>query len=221
MVKAKNKTYTLDESKCPYCDILLSPAPKMKSKCKSCGNTFYVRTRSQDKKRVIVTEQGVKEIKEGWLEHSKVSTVFSSGIVTREEFEKAKSETPIRSDSDVMWGLFNKKLLDQMKLGKWAAMKMTYYEMAIFVIKEGKECFHLLQESSKCSLMDYKSMGTKKVSILTAGEGSCVNCLKLAKKKFTIEEALSTMPIPVKECETDVFGVEKGFCRCIYVPEIE
>ena len=65
--------------------------------------------------------------------------------------------------------------------------------------------------------MDYRQAGLKKVEVLTANQASCDACNKQNRKILTIDEALETMPIPVKECSTEVFVDGKGFCRCLYV----
>lgn len=150
-----------------------------------------------------------------------LNDIFSGGVVTREEFEIAKgiySAKGIKSNKDIIWALFNRKLVSCIKENNWQEMRLIYYEMAIFECKEGKEFFHLLQESRKCDLMNYRSLGIKSVEIKTAGkENSCETCQKLEGKRMTIEDALQTMPIPVKECQKDAFDNGKGFCRCCYL----
>ena len=70
--------------------------------------------------------------------------------------------------------------------------------MAHFLRVEGRSFFHVLREIQKCDLMVYKQVGFKKVRILTTKEDSCKACSKLEGKVLTIEEALKTMPLPVK-----------------------
>jgi len=47
---------------CPYCNNLLEIKPKRRSKCPNCGNYFRIRTRPQDRKQVLVTEEEAEEI---------------------------------------------------------------------------------------------------------------------------------------------------------------
>ena len=99
---------------------------------------------------------------------------------------------------------------------------MIYYEMALFLNKEGKDCFSVLQQSAKMNLMKFKQAGVvEKVRILTVGEDSCKACRLLENKVFTIEEALEKMPIPCKECTHKLYDEKKGFCRCSYLAEFE
>lgn len=218
--------YMLKESKCPYCSNFLSHTPKRKTKCKVCGNYFYVKTRLPDNVQVIVTEEEKANIEKEWAEYRIENSFFSGGIISEEEFQEAKklylSKGENISNNDIVWGLFNKRLTSLMEQNGWEAMEQVYCAMAQFLQREGKDCFHLLQEASKCRLRGYKEQGIKEVEILTAGEGNaCKECQRLNGNKFTIETALTTMPIPVKECSTEVFVDGKGFCRCLYLPVVD
>jgi len=96
-----------------------------------------------------------------------------------------------------------------------------YYGQAIELCKAGRNFINLLQKHHKSELLYYKKTGViEKVVILTAGNNSCEHCQKLDHKILTIAEALETMPLPVKHCTADVFGTGKGFCRCVYAPEV-
>jgi len=99
--------------------------------------------------------------------------------------------------------------------------KKDYYREAIDLCKSGKEFFLVLQELRRRELLSYKQRGVKKVEILTAGaDNSCAACLQLNQKVIDIDEALKNMPLPVKMCSMDVFGVDRGFCRCTYAPVV-
>jgi hypothetical protein len=217
--------HPLESQKCPYCNNLLPSPPKRKTKCKSCGNYYYVKTRCADRTKVIVTEAEIKDIEKEWSKYYADKNPRSpSYLISDEEFIETKasaiSQGKYLSDNDIVWGLFNKKLNSCIQQNSWGGMKQIYYGMAILLQKEGKDCFHLLQEARRCELMDYKAMGITKVRILTAGRNnSCQHCLELDGKIFTIDKALQEMPIPVKNCSTEVFMDGKGFCRCIYNTE--
>lgn len=61
--------------------------------------------------------------------------------------------------------------------------------------------------ASKEGLIDWRR--TRLLVITCKGE-SCVECRKLEGKKFTIQQVLAQMPLPVKGCTH-----ERG-CRCCY-----
>lgn len=47
---------------CPYCSKPLDKMPSGMKSCPHCGQFMYVRTRPVDRQRVLVTEDGVKDI---------------------------------------------------------------------------------------------------------------------------------------------------------------
>lgn len=94
-----------------------------------------------------------------------------------------------------------------------------FYQKAIDLCKQRKLFLSYLEEHHRQQLLGLKKMGVEKVEILSAGHGnSCQKCFSMDGKVLSIEEALKTMPLPVKDCATDVFEVGRGFCRCTYSP---
>lgn len=51
---------------CPYCDHRLEKMPGRKKKCPACGNDIFVRTRPQDKVRILVRGDQLLAIQEQW-----------------------------------------------------------------------------------------------------------------------------------------------------------
>jgi len=47
---------------CPYCGAIFPKKPKAKTKCRSCGNFVYIRTRPLDHMKVLVTDKQVLQI---------------------------------------------------------------------------------------------------------------------------------------------------------------
>lgn len=204
--------YLQKELKCPYCNNILNSIPKRKTKCKTCGNYFYIRTRLDDKAKVIVTEKECSEI-------DLINSVLLSGVISEEEFIKAKKSEQIKSNKDIIWRLFNEKILYLSKKNDLGGLADIYYHMAEFTHKEGRDSFYLLQQSAKCRLVNYKNLGVKTVEILTTNP--CEYCKKMEGKKLGIQEALETMPIPAKECQMDLFNTGKTFCRCTYMQSFD
>lgn len=93
--------------------------------------------------------------------------------------------------------------------------------MARLLYNHHQNFFKFLKESSKMELyyekQQEKQSGIKmKVEIIAASGGnnpSCDKYLEKNGKKFTIDEALEKMPIPVEDCGN-------GFCRCMYGAEL-
>ncbi|MGO8763257.1 MAG: hypothetical protein ACLQUS_14830 [Desulfobaccales bacterium] len=123
------------------------------------------------------------------------------------------------SNKDIIWGLFNKLILNNAK--DFQSLSMIYHEMAIFLNEHGEDSFHYLQKTSEMRLLGYKQEDfITEVEIVTFGERSCESCRRLQGRKYTINDALKTMPIPNKECSTTLYNEKPGWCNCIYVPII-
>ncbi len=67
-------------------------------------------------------------------------------------------------------------------------------------------------DSSKYRLQAMKKSSVVEKVQISAGHDSCTSCKKLDGKTISLENALKSMPIPVKNCTNEYFG-----CRCIYV----
>jgi hypothetical protein len=202
--------YPASEPRCPYCHARLDTAPKAKKMCPSCGKFIFVRTRPSDRQRVLMTEQEAKNI--GRLPYWK--TILSSFGVDEKEYLEIVGELNRRfgrspSVGDIVWAASNKKLEEAMKRGDWHQMEMIYYNQALFLCAESREFFDVLQEAAKCRLRYYGQSKVGRVEIMTL-QDSCDKCKTWGSKQISIEEALNSLPIPVKDCGN-------GFCRCHYL----
>jgi hypothetical protein len=155
------------------------------------------------------------------MEKKWLNILYSYGInekdisnTSQQLFKKFGKEP---NDNDIIWSLFNQVVL---KTRDYQTLKMIYYEMALFLNEEGKDFFHVLQQSKRMELIVYKQRGVKKVEILAASN-SCEHCQKLNGKILTINEALEEMFIPCEECTHIISVAHRGFCRCCYVPIVE
>jgi len=220
------------KAECPYCHKSLSKIPGSKTKCPHCGEFMFVRTRPKDNVRVVITKDEAEKIKEEWHE-----------IAITEEFKKRLSDSPLFSEKkylavkdslskkfgfppkedDVLWGLSNYLLQEYIKKDDWQEIKMIYFNQALFLHEQGKDCFYILKEVARCELIILEKLDYfKRVEILTCNDQSCPECQKLSGKVFTIEQALKEMPIPVKECTCKLNPKALGgWCRCMYVSVID
>lgn len=208
---------------CPYCNESLEIAPKRKKKCPYCGNFIYVRTSPSSHQKILVTEEGIKEIEKEWekvhfrndcLRNLKSYGIHESDFIKQKE-KLSKKFGFEADDYDVMWSIFNSLILKTKDLH---SLKMLYYQMALFLNGTGKNFLKILQESRKFELLQYKKEGIVNVQIITAGKASCNFCQKLHHKKFHIDEAMKLMPIPCEKCTHVIYDNKNGFCRCCYVP---
>jgi DNA-directed RNA polymerase subunit RPC12/RpoP len=224
--------------KCPYCQKELTKFPGRKTTCPHCSNFIYVRTKpSDDRQRILVREDQLEKLEEEWQKYSQkyqAAAEFKRGLqnsdlgFTEKQYLKVKEDLTKRfgfnpSEGDILWGVSNLLLEEAMKEGNWHRMKMIYFNQALFLHQEDKDCFKILQEVARCELKDKQKSGVVgKVEILTAGKQSCSACQKLAGKILTIEEALKEMPLPIKNCSFKLNPkAPTGWCRCCYIPVVE
>ncbi|MFA4819952.1 MAG: hypothetical protein WC613_03250 [Candidatus Aenigmatarchaeota archaeon] len=120
---------------------------------------------------------------------------------------------------DEVWSSFQKALAVALGKNKLHDAQMLYYKMAIFVDEENKNPFIYIKESSRIRLLDFKNQDIKKVRILSTG--GCSNCDKQNGKSYSIDEAISKMPLPNKNCSHHLNPENKkySFCRCVFVPK--
>jgi hypothetical protein len=128
------------EAKCPHCNNSLTKKPAAKTKCRSCGNYIYVRTRPIDQEKVLVTEAQAEEIEEQW---SIVNGTHGEYLASKQAFENEKATLGARfgkepSKSDVEWSLLNKQLLEHAQNRDWGLYRNARFEMAEILRKESR-----------------------------------------------------------------------------------
>ena len=200
------------KSACPYCGTMLEKIPKRKSPCPNCNNIIFVRNKN------MVTER--KAIMLDFIKSNEYYGAY--------ENEYLKIENELRqkfgfepNPQDIIWSYYNKLIVKNSS--NFQNLSTIYYSMALMLNKEKKDFFQLLQQSKKMELLEYKKNGfIKKVKIITSGkDNACESCLKLENKTFTISTALEKMPIPNKDCTHILYDENRGFCRCLYIAEVQ
>ena len=206
---------------CPYCNFEI---PKKKRKCPVCKNPLYIRKIPPGDEKKLVTKENAEKIDKEWKEiyyfnfHRSNFKLFGVSDKYFDDYirdYKAKAKhNP--NNQDIIWALYNETAI---KLSDYIALRNIYLEMASFLNSEGRNAHHILQQSAKMELMDYKKNEIEKVEVLGTGS-SCPICAPYNGKIYDINEALEKMPIPVKGCQMEVYSDKVGFCRCRYVAVI-
>ncbi|MCG7844861.1 MAG: hypothetical protein MIO90_05465 [Methanomassiliicoccales archaeon] len=96
-------------------------------------------------------------------------------------------------------------------------IKLKMYQgMVDLLAKLGhKDDLRTIQEViARYNLKSFKDIGFEKVEV-ECDKDACPACRKMAGKRFNIEEAMETMPLPCRECTTKIDAVD-GYCRCRY-----
>lgn len=94
------------------------------------------------------------------------------------------------------------------------------YRMAIFLNKQGVDCFHVLRGLAEIKVAKFKKRNIKKVKITNFSD-SCSHCKEISNKVISIDEAIKQMPIPCKKCSYKIYDRKNNFCRCDYQPVVD
>lgn len=198
--KSRNAPGSKSKScKCPYCGTLLEKKPARKKKCSNCGNYIFVR-----KGRLLTEDQ--KAVEE-WLDSLAMFDVTEQTFNRhRKQLSKQFGSQP--SVNDTVWRVLNSLVASTTDHSR---AKLIYSEMAHLVRGEGKDPKPYLAKAAKQELLDMKESGISRVCVYTSNDDLvCSKCRALARKTFTIDQALRDMPIP-NACDNDEDG-----CRCWY-----
>ncbi len=193
---------------CPYCSEQLEKKPARKKKCPHCGNYILVR------KGKLITENQKKV----YL----FTADFESMGVTVQSFNKHKKalsqewgNTP--KVNDVFWRILNDLISKQKDLSK---LVIIYEKMGHIAKEEGKNPSTYYEQAKKLqvrihrsTLQGHKDLGFMIVGVQVAGMNDshqCSYCRSIDRKVYSIDQALSEMPLPGK-CSAE------SRCRCMYI----
>ncbi len=215
-----------ETARCPSCQAVLLKCPQRKTKCRECGQPIYVKTLPTTRERVLATAAQAEAIEAEWAARSELASLESylkDWHLSLDVFHRRLASGADNKPRDILWGMANESLQGLMRAGDFQGLKARYYDMALFVGREGHDPTYLLRAAHQAELQGYLQLSVvRRVSVLTCGpDDACAACLELEGKEFSIEEALRLMPIPCPACTTDVVGTGIGFCRCLYSPIID
>lgn len=132
------------ETVCPYCGVIPAKKPERKTKCRHCGNYIYVRTRSTDRQRVLVTELQVDELEEQESIINERHDIWIETMLGRFGHEETKARLraqygkALRKKHDADWERLNATSLGFARNGDWSFYAFTRNEMAQLLRKEGR-----------------------------------------------------------------------------------
>ena len=177
------------DPRCPYCEVVISPAPQRKRKCPSCKKTIFVKYRPTDPQKRVVTEEQATEIDKEWdvrAEQNKFDRALTLYGASRADADGARillfnrqGQEP--SARDIIWEVAEARFRVVAAVNDYHAMKMIRFSQALLLFDEGGEHLELKRESVRYELLGLQtSIGPAvRVSILTAGDASCSACRKL------------------------------------------
>ena len=129
------------EPVCPYCNETLDKMPGRKKKCPSCGGFIYVRTRPNDKKKILISEDQISVIEEQWAIANGTHEQF---LAEQEAYGKERDALRNKfgrepSENDIRWSMLNKSLLKYAQDFQWGLYRNARLSMGDIQKKESKE----------------------------------------------------------------------------------
>ncbi|MGE5583082.1 MAG: TM2 domain-containing protein [Bacillota bacterium] len=211
LLEPKKTARSKNDSYCPYCLGILDHQPKQNINCPFCLKKIYFRP----KQRIF---PGVLLIREDALVLDFVRKLKNFGIDELTFLKKREELTAGFGNEinsvDVLWSLLRQAMANTTDP---VGLKRINTQTVALLKELHRNCFDLLQRALKMQLLEYRRDGyTKKVRIAGSNTDACPACRRLAGRIYTIDEALQTMPIPCKECSTNLTAEITGFCRCVY-----
>lgn len=221
---------------CPHCGAEIVPPPTRKRKCPHCGEVFLVRTRPENRQRVVVTEAQAAMIDAQWegvhAENGLRRQVQAYGAT---EADAARVEANLKaqwgqrpSPADLAWGVANDQVAKLSQAEDWRGLGQLYWQMALQLYNEGHGHFDLAREARRFELLGLRDspllqpgMGYG-VRVLGCKENYCGHCL--SDEVMSVDQALERMPIPRADCGHHVKGHtvapgQPGWCGCTYITD--
>lgn len=173
-----DSTNNSEAPKCPYCAGVLKKAPTRKTRCPHCRQYIYVRTRLQDGARVLVTEDGAKQIESEWKsERARDDSAIDAMDVVRGERSQLRGEHgDLVNTLDGLFVAMQSELRKHRAAGDWGLYRNSVLTVA--AIAEMNE--------------DWKLAFEKYLEVCFFDGNGCANNAPLSGKAFDIEGAWLT-----------------------------
>lgn len=143
---------------CPYCGAHLEKMPERKKKCPHCGKYIFARTRPFDRKRVLIKEEQIGDVKEQWEIKYDLYAGFKlkQGDLQQEidTLQRTISEKSgkVPNYSDLVWQTLNRKAIEYASNYDMGLYRNMVMEQANFLKSEKRLKDALLAYMEVCYL---------------------------------------------------------------------
>lgn len=197
----------VEGDRCPNCGSQLAKRPKRKTPCPQCKSPIVVR-----KGNLLTGDESTLWDWFGRLIYHGAS-IHLLRQVHRDLAKKSDHAPAVR---DVLWRVF---VILQTGMRSHDSLSQIYRLMSEFLRGEGGDGKPYLVQAFREDLLvlkeETKACGWETAKVMVFGvsdEDQCPQCRALHERKFEIDEALASLPIP-SLCTNSSYG----FCRCTYM----
>jgi hypothetical protein len=187
---------------CPYCGEAVDVMPKRSKKCRSCGRSMRVHEGKLVTVEVAQEERAIRN----WLKGGRLGGFGVSRKDFDREREKLSRQFGFRAPvNDTVWRILNGLITPGRD---YQEVRSAYWCMAWLAESEGKDpkLYERLavEHGSRGFLLDLKVDDFwDRVKVVTKKDDEvCSGCRALEGRIFTVDEALSRLPIP-GNCESE------------------
>jgi hypothetical protein len=190
---------------CPYCGALIPKSRRRATKCRACGETYYVRgTQTLFMTRALRLEQLA------FVELVKTISVF--GIDTR---AVAAAAAPAMNADELLIVILEACDRAAIQVGEDAYS--IYYAIARFLFAAGRDPRKALRLGATAELRTMREQGMTHVLLLRAPDSDhCETCRQADGRLLSIDSAETLLPIPCPECTVRAGEGTWGWCTCRY-----
>ena len=202
-------------AKCPYCRIVVTPAPVRTRKCPKCREKIVVRTKNKRKVYLRAEEleafdraRAVESLHRAAIQAADRIEIDRNAFLERER-ELAKS-MPGAGPQDVFWTLANERAMNLMKggldAGAWRKLSNVYFQQALWLSNRGKPYWNLKEQSEMALANHYRMRGIRQLELMAS---DCPGCKKYNGRTYAAKRAQKEWPIREGDCTAE-------WCNCTW-----
>jgi hypothetical protein len=213
-VEQKSAPALTSPAACPHCGTVLDKVPTRKAKCPHCGKDMYIRSKQILFPQSILTESQADAVDA--IKNFEFLGLSDNTFKEKQAQLSAKLKTQASVD-DTLWSIYNGLITSLARSNDFSQMSIIYSQMAVFLVKRGKDGQRMMIEANKMTMRDYAKMGVIDFEIINDTQ-ACSTCKALSGKLSKMTRELVESPLlPPNGCTCESWKGKPPLCACSYV----
>jgi len=190
------------QRECPNCGAPLPKMPTRKTMCKACGEFMFVKYTPDDRTKRLMTEQQASAADAAWEAQAVCALAEQLAVVAG-----IKPMKTVAATQAALMALASNPKADRQQR-KAAADGL----IRLAATHEGRESWSVLSYAMDLEILQASGGAVSQVMIRGESE-RCAVCARLDRQVIAIDQALSQMPLPPRDCPK----LAEGYgCLCWY-----
>lgn len=183
--------------------------------CPSCGKTMHIRRHPATGETYLLDKKDACSLNSMRLANLYLN-LFDDPFAAFLSDDARKEQ----SIAQAIWNVLDDEEAAARSREDWNTLGKLLLEKARYRCSVGEDFFPVQREALRCQLKHLQRSGATKVRIVSGHDGMvCARCAEHEGIVLSIEEALESMPLPVR-CDASSRRVavedDRGWCRCFY-----